>query len=123
MFSSSIKVCRAREASESLEERFETSGFEKADRYFVGGNDGWAGEVGHRCTLDVVTIILIYDEYILIPGDAGREELSCQIGVYHAGGALTVCIDGTGANGRGLWRRGVVIRNWVDRWERRSWLS
>jgi hypothetical protein len=108
---------------ESLEERFETSGFEKADRYFVGGNDGWAGAVGHRCTVDVVSIILIYDEYILVPGDAGRDEIACWIGVDHAGGALAVCIDGTGANGRGLRRRGVMIRNWVDRWERRSWLS
>jgi hypothetical protein len=85
----------------SLEERFETSVFEKADRYFVGGNDGWAGAVGHRCTVDVVSIILIYDEYILVPGDAGREELACRIGVDHVGGALTVCIDGTRANGRG----------------------
>jgi hypothetical protein len=106
-----------------LEERFETLGFEKVDRYFVGGNDGWAGAVGHRCTVDVVAIILICDEYILVPRDARREELSCRIGVDHAGGALTVCIDGTRANGRGLRRRGVVIRNWVDRWERRSWLS
>jgi hypothetical protein len=106
-----------------LEERFETSGFEKVDHYFVGGNDGWAGAVGHRCTVDVVVIILIYDEYILVSGDAGREELACRIGVDHAGGALTVCIDGTRANGRGLQRRGVVIINWVDRRERRSWLS
>jgi hypothetical protein len=78
---------------------------------------------GHRCTVDVVAIILIYDDYILVPGDAGREELSCWIGVDHAGGALKVCIDGTRANSRGLRRRGVVIRNWVDRRERRSWLS
>jgi hypothetical protein len=108
---------------ELLEESFETSGFEKADLYFVGGNDGWVGAVGHGCTVDVIAIILIYDEYILVPGDAGREELACRIGADHAGGALTVCIDGTGANGRGLRRRGVVIRNGVDRWERRSWLS
>jgi hypothetical protein len=44
---------------ESLEERFETSGFEKADHYILGGNDGWAGAVGHRCTVDIVAIILI----------------------------------------------------------------
>jgi hypothetical protein len=98
-----------------LEERLETSGLEKADHCFVGGNDGWAGAVGYRCTIDVVAIILIYDEYILVPGDAGREEFACRIGVDHAGGALTVCVDGTRENGRGLRRRVVVIGNWVDR--------
>jgi hypothetical protein len=108
---------------ESLEERFETLGFEKVDRCFVGGNDGLAGAVGHRCTIDVVAVALVYDEYILVPGDDGREELACRIGVDHAGGALTVCIDGTRANGGGLRRRGVVIGNWVDGWERRSRLS
>jgi hypothetical protein len=108
---------------ESLEERFETSGFEKADHYFVGGNDGWAGAVGHRCTIDVVAVVLLYDEYILVPGDAVRKELACRISVDRAGGAFTVCIDGTRANGGGLWRKGVVIGNWVDGRERRSWLS
>jgi hypothetical protein len=108
---------------ESLEERFETLVFEKADHYFVGGNDGWAGAVGHRCTVYVVAIILIYDEYILVPRDAGREELACQICVDHAGGALTVCIDGTRVNGRVLRRRGIVVIKWVDRRERIYWLS
>jgi hypothetical protein len=94
---------------ELLEGRFETSGFEKADRCFVGGNDGWAGVVGHRCTIDVISVVLVYNEYILVPGDAGCEELACQISVDHAGGVLTICIDGTRANGGGLRRRGVVI--------------
>jgi hypothetical protein len=106
-----------------LDERLETSGFEKADRCFVGGNYGWAGAVGHRCTVDVVVVVIVYDEYILVPGDAGREELACRISVDHVGGALTVCIDVTRANGGGLRRRGVVIWNWVDRRERRSRLS
>jgi hypothetical protein len=106
-----------------LEERFETSSFENSDHCFVGGNDGWAGVVGKGCTIDVIVIVLIYDEYILVPGDAGREELSYWIGVHHAGGALAICIDGARAEGGGLWRRGVVIGIWVDGWERESWLS
>jgi hypothetical protein len=59
-----------------------------------------------------------YDEYIGVPGDAGREELPCRIDVDHDGGTLTICIDGTRAEGGGIWRRGVVIGGWVDGWER-----
>jgi tetrahydrodipicolinate N-succinyltransferase len=79
-------------------------GFEKEDSCFVGGNDGWAGTVGHGCTIDAV--VLINDECILVTRDTGREELACRISLDHAGGALKVCIDGTRENGGGY--RGKV---------------
>jgi hypothetical protein len=58
---------------ESLEERFEASRFEQADCCFVGGNDGWDGAVGHGCTIYVIAVVLVDNEYVLVPGDAGRE--------------------------------------------------
>jgi hypothetical protein len=99
-----------------LEERFEASRFEQADHCFVGGNDGWASAVEHGCTIDVIAAVLIDNEYALVTGDAVREELASLIGVDHAGGALTIIIDGTGANGGGLRRCGIVIGIRVHGW-------
>jgi hypothetical protein len=72
--------------------------------------------VGHGCTIDVIDIVLVDNEYVLVPGDAGHEELASWIGVDHAGGALTIGIDGNRAKGGGLQRRGIVIGIRVSGW-------
>jgi hypothetical protein len=71
------------------------------DHCFVGSNGGWAGAVGHKGTIYVISVVLVDNENVLVPGDDGRDELASWISVDHAVVALTIRIDGTGANGGG----------------------
>jgi hypothetical protein len=51
---------------EALKERFEASRFEQSDCRLVGSDDGGACAVGYWGTVDVVAVIIVYDEYVLV---------------------------------------------------------
>jgi hypothetical protein len=103
-----ILECTSRFIVEMLEEGFESSGVQKNNAPLVSGDDGWAGAISHWFSVDIIAVIFVYDEDVLISGDAWNEKLASGVCVDHSGGTLTVSINDSHSSFVLGWRCHIV---------------